>query len=164
MDGYKRKNRQMAQAVSAGLNVDILWGCVSAWAHMRSHDVPRDVALRVLSKAGPRRDSDEEHPALRDARMAQRPTSRRLAQGTDTVRAPALARRFPLPRTNHDLARLIDSAIQLMAVRNRHYAEALLRMYAIQTPTIMRVLFDTRHRRAAVRNQRRPSRLPGNDS
>ncbi|MBB3117920.1 hypothetical protein [Pseudoduganella violacea] len=158
MEASKRKDEQMTLVVNAGLNLDILWGCVNAWAYMRSRNVPRPVALRVLSKAGPRRAADEEHPAVRDSRLAPSPIA---AAPTQREAARMVARPFPLPRTNHELAGLIDHAIQLMAVRNRHYAEALLRIYSVDTPTIMRVLFDLRHRRAAGRHPRLALQLRG---
>lgn len=148
----------MTQVINAGLNLDILWGCVNAWAYMRSRNVPRPVALRVLSKAGPRRAADEEHPAVRDSRLAPPPVAE---APTQREAARVAVRPFPLPRTNHELASLIDHAIQLMTVRNRHYAEALLRIYSVDTPTIMRVLFDMRRRRVMGRHPRLALQLRG---
>ncbi|UMR28482.1 hypothetical protein MJ904_15080 [Massilia sp. MB5] len=138
MQAYQRLDGHMAQVVNAGLKIDIFQGCVTAWIHMRGGDVPREVILRVLSQDGPRRDCGTEPEKAPDA-----------AQAKATAIRP-----FPLPRNNHELAALIDHAIQLMAVRNRHYAEALLRIYSVDTPTVMRVLFNPRRRRAASRRPR----------
>ncbi|NVE01169.1 hypothetical protein [Massilia sp. BJB1822] len=138
MHAYQRLDGHMAQIVNAGLKIDIFQGCVTAWIHMRGGGVPREVILRVLSKDGPRRDDG-----------AEPNESPGVTQGKSTTIRP-----FPLPRNNHELAALIDHAIQLMAARNRHYAEALLRIYSVDTATVMRVLFNPRRRRAASRHPR----------
>ncbi|UTY60497.1 hypothetical protein [Massilia sp. erpn] len=138
MHAYQRLDGRMAQIVNAGLKIDIFQGCVTAWIHMCRGDVPREVILRVLSQDGPRRDCGTEHGE---------------AAGVTPGEARAI-RPFPLPRNNHELAALIDHAIQLMAARNRHYAEALLRIYSVDTATVMRVLFNPRRRRAASRHPR----------
>jgi len=103
--------------------------------------VPRHVALRVLSKEGPRRAADAAHPALREDRL-------RRSIPTLSARNPATRVTAPCPRNNLELATIIDEALVLLHRHDRHYAEEFLRMHSVGTPTIMRVLYDPTRRRS----------------
>lgn len=99
MKHYIRLNRPLANTLATGLDVDMLWGTVNAWAHLRRHHVPPDVALRILSKYGARRGSDAEHPAqLSEQRGA-------LKQLAESSKACTPTRR------NKDLAQVVDQAL-----------------------------------------------------
>jgi len=140
MTDDQRHDHQTALAVAAALDIDILWGCVKAWRHMRMREVPRHVALRVLSKEGPRRTTDAAHPALREDRL-------RRSIPTLSARNPAARVTQPCPRNNLELATIIDAALVLLHRHDRHYAEEFLRMHSVGTATIMRVLYDPTRRR-----------------
>lgn len=135
MKHYIRLNRPLANTLATGLDVDMLWGTVNAWAHLRRHHVPPDVALRILSKYGARRGSDAEHPAhLREQRSA-------LNQLAESSKA------CPPTRRNKDLAQVVDQALLLSTTRGIQYAESLLKLYPVSSTLVMRVLFDAKHRR-----------------
>lgn len=150
MTDDQRHDHQTALAVAAALDIDILWGCVKAWRHMRMREVPRHVALRVLSKEGPRRSSDAAHPALHEDRL-------RRSIPTLSARNPATRVTASCPRSNVELATIIDEALVLLHRHDRHYAEEFLRMHSVGTATIMRVLYDpTRRRSDGARQQAEP--------
>lgn len=140
MTDDQRKDQQTALAVAAGLDIDVLWGCVKAWRHMRMREVPRHVALRVLSQGGLRRATD----------------ARQLPSDQDRLRRsmPQVSARCPTapaPRSNVELATIIDQALVLLARHDRHYAEEFLRMHSVGMATIMRVLYDPNRRRGDAR-------------
>lgn len=137
-----RKDQQTALAVAAALDIDILWGCVKAWRHMRMREVPRHVALRVLSQGGPRRGTDARHPGSRPDRLRQ-------SIPCVSARSPTA----PAPRSNVELATIIDQALVLLERHDRHYAEEFLRMHCVGTATIMRVLYAPNRRRRGVPSQ-----------
>ncbi|WUR14955.1 hypothetical protein E7V67_007545 [[Empedobacter] haloabium] len=138
----QRKDQQTALAVAAALDIDLLWGCVKAWRHMRMREVPRHVALRVLSRGGPRRATDARHPGTREDRL-------RRSMPCISARSPSA----PCPRSNVELATIIDQALVLLERHDRHYAEEFLRMHCVGTATIMRVLYDPNRRRSGARRQ-----------
>lgn len=140
MTDDQRKDQQTALAVAAGLDIDVLWGCVKAWRHMRMREVPRHVALRVLSQGGPRRATDARQPPSDQDRL-------RRSMPQVGARCPAA----PAPRSNVELATIIDQALLLLERHDRHYAEEFLRMHSVGTATIMRVLYDPNRRRGETR-------------
>lgn len=144
MSTERRINAQCARVINAAIEVDTLWGCVRAWRYLHLRQVAPDVAARVLSKAGPRRDSDAIHPAVRDA-LARAPTQG-IAQ---RAQGPAGGPQTALRRGNLHVALAVEQAIGLSASADRHYAESLLRMYGLDTATVMRVLFQPHRRRRA---------------
>ncbi|NYE63169.1 hypothetical protein FHW58_004397 [Duganella sp. 1224] len=138
----QRQDRHCAKVIDAGIRMDTLWGCVSAWHYLQLRRVTPAVAARVLSKAGPRRREDALHPAVRDA-LATEPRAG-IGQRADADAADA----HPQPlRTNLAAALAVERAIGLCGAGDRHYAESLLRIYGLPTATIMRVLFESRRRR-----------------
>ncbi len=140
MKQYIRLNSPMADTVATGLDLDMLWGTVNAWAHLRRHHVPPDVALRILSKSGARRGADAEHPAQSGE---QRRILTQLAKSCPVRTAT---------RRNKDMSQVVDEAILLSTTRGHPYAEALLKLYPVSSTLIMRVLFDTEHRRRLATN------------
>lgn len=144
MSKERRVNAQRARVVNAAIEVDTLWGCVRAWRYLHLRQVTPNVAARVLSKVGPRRDTDAVHPAVRDE-LARAPDQgiEQRAQGADDD--PQAARR----RTNVPVALAVEQAIGLSSTAGRHYAESLLRIYGLNTATVMRVLFQPHRRRRA---------------
>jgi hypothetical protein len=67
----KRNDTRCAVFVDAGIRVNTLWGCVSAWRYMRQRGVEREVAFRVRSPPGIHQSTDAPHPAARDKLAAQ---------------------------------------------------------------------------------------------
>lgn len=130
----RRSDSQRARVIDAALQLDAQWGCVSAWHYLRRRGVHRPTAMRVLSKAGPRRQADSVHPAVRDA------LERTTTTGEHT-QAELKA------RTNVAAAWAVERAIDCAATQGRHYAEGLLRIYALDTATVMRVLNEPHRRR-----------------
>ncbi len=147
MNDDQRHDQHTSLAVAAALDIDILWGPVKAWRHMRMREVPRHVALRVLSREGPRRSGDPQHPALGDDRV-------RKSIPQLSARSPAVRAHAGCARSNSELATIIDQALVLLGRHDRHYAEEFLRMHCVGTATIMRVLYDPSRRRAGARAQR----------
>lgn len=135
MKQYIRLSSPIAEVVATGLDVDMLWGSVNAWAHLRRHHVPPDVALRILSNSGARRDSDASHPAQPSEQLrALKQMANSRTTGTTT-------------RRNKAMSQVVDGAIHLSITRGIQYAEALLKLYPVSSHLIMRVLFDAEHRR-----------------
>jgi hypothetical protein len=135
MKQYIRLKSPMADTVAKGLDLDMLWGTVNAWAHLRRHHIPPDVALRILSKSGIRRSSDAEHPADSNEQLS---ALSRLAHSHTPSKSS---------RRNTAMTKVIDEAIRLSVTRGNAYAEALLRLYPIPASLIYRILFDAAHRR-----------------
>ncbi|AVR96151.1 hypothetical protein [Pseudoduganella armeniaca] len=146
--GERRRDAYRARVVDAALQLDAHWGCVSAWHYLLRRGVPRAIAMRVLSKTGPRREADSVHPAVRDA----------LARVPEVGIAQRAASETPASehvRTNVAAAWAVERAIDHAATQGRYYAESLLRMYALDTATVMRVLNEPHRRR-----RRHPPRQP----
>jgi len=146
MKDFTRPDAGTALAVDEAIEMEASSGRLLAWQYMHTHAVPQSVAARVLSQNGPRRAliSDGQEISL------DRRTDRK--QGVQHVPASATAKlgtilKLPVPRTDHKLSETIDLAIEMMGTRSRFYAEALLRIHAVRTPVIMRVLFNTQCRR-----------------
>ncbi|MTW10129.1 hypothetical protein GM658_05895 [Pseudoduganella eburnea] len=148
MKDFTRPDEGMALVVDAAIDMEAFSGCVLAWQYLHMHAVPQGVALRVLSQNGPRRAS---HSNGQRASL-ERPSAHReqVAEHSTEVAAAGLGAvlKFRIPRTNITLSETIDQAIEMMGVHNRYYAEALLRIHAVKTPVIMRVLFDAARRRS----------------
>lgn len=148
MIDFTRPDVGMALAVDAAIEMEAFSGCVLAWQYMQWHAVPQSVAMRVLSQNGPRRASNSNdqsrllvrHSANLEQFSAEHATESSAA-GVGTIL------KFNVPRTNKTLSETIDQAIKMMGVHNRFYAEAFLRIHAVKTPVIMRVLFDVARRR-----------------
>ncbi|KQZ32378.1 hypothetical protein [Duganella sp. Root1480D1] len=148
MKDFTRPDEGMALAVDTAIKMATSSGCLLTWQYLQMHAVPKGVATRVLSQNGPRRASTsngrdmlrEQGPANGEEGAEQ--ATKLAATGLRTVL------KFRLPRTNITLSETIDQAIEMMGVHNRFYAEALLRIHAVQTPVIMRVLFDAARRRS----------------
>ncbi|WP_338758961.1 hypothetical protein [Massilia sp. METH4] len=150
MNGDRRADGQQARVVDAAIRIDAQWGCVSAWQYLRARGIAHATAARVLGKHGARRAGDAVHPAVRDALERQPETG--IAQRSAMPQgAPA---RAEVPRTNVAAALAVERAIGRTATHGRHYAESLLRMYSLNTATVMRVLFEPHRRR------RRPQAAP----
>lgn len=137
----RRRDLLQGRIVDAAIRISTLWGCVSAWHYLRDRGVSQDVAVRVLASSGARRSGDAAHPAVRDA--LEREATDGIAQRTGDD-GEALA------RANVASALAVERAIQLSAIHGRHYAESMLRMYGLDTRTIMRVLFEPHRRRRPV--------------
>ncbi|WP_342114467.1 hypothetical protein [Pseudoduganella sp. OTU4001] len=139
MKDVTRPNEGMALVVYAAIEMDASFGCVFAWQHMQMHAVPQCVAMRVLSLLGPRRASTSNgRRSIEQVHVTEHAAKR---AGLATVI------KFQVPRINTKLSDTIDQAIEMMGMHNRFYAEALLRIHAVKTPAIMRVLFDAKRRR-----------------
>lgn len=138
----RRKNAQLASIINAAIQLDTLWGCVRAWRYLHMRRVTPTTAARILSRDGPRRLADAEHPAIRDARERAAPQDiRQRAQGRDAGPQTGYL------RSNQATALAVDRAIRSAASVDRHYAESLLRIYGLNTATVMRVLFQPHRRR-----------------
>lgn len=149
MKDFTRPDEGMALAVDAGIEMEASSGCALAWQYLHMHDVPQEVAMRVLSQNGPRRASKSNGQAML---LERRPTAREdVADHPTELTAAGLGAilKFRVPRTNK-LCETIDQAIALMGIHNRFYAEAFLRIHAVKTPVIMRVLFDVARRRSVA--------------
>lgn len=147
MKDFTRPDEGMALAVDAAIEMEAFSGCVLAWQYLQMHAVPQSVAMRVLSQNGPRRSS---HSNGQDAFLERLASRREQAAEHSTELAAAglgTVLKFRVPRTNKTLSETIDQAIEMLGIHNRFYAEALLRIHAVKTPVIMRVLFDVAHRR-----------------
>lgn len=147
MKDFTRPDEGMALVVDAAIDMEAFSGCVLAWQYLHMHAVPPGVAMRVLSQNGPRRTSNSngqrtslERPSANRGQVAEHSTE--LAE----ARLGAVLK-FRIPRKNITLSETIDQAIEMMGIHNRYYAEALLRIHAVKTPVIMRVLFDVARRR-----------------
>lgn len=144
MSTERRINVQCARVINAAIEVDTLWGCVRAWRYLHQHQVTPGVGVRVLSKDGPRRDTDAVHPAVRDA-LARSPAQGIAQRSHGADAGPQTMRR----RSNVPVALAVEQAIGLSSTAGRHYAESLLRIYGLDTTTVMRVLFQPHRRRRA---------------
>ncbi|MRW93300.1 hypothetical protein GJ699_25250 [Duganella sp. FT80W] len=140
----KRVDLQAAQVINAAIQIDTQWGCIRAWHYLAGRQVKPATAVRVLSKDGPRRCGDALHPAVRDARAKQAEHGMTQRAAVDTPK--------PAPRSNQSAAVAVERAIALSSSADRHYAESLLRMYGLNTATVMRVLFEPHRRRRAPEN------------
>jgi hypothetical protein len=122
-----RRDSPTADALTQWQSANSLHPDGHAWTYMRRNSGPLSfeqlMSERTASRAGPRRRACPLHY----------PSNVRLAA--------------PTPRRNVELALIVDKAIQLKIERGRHYAEAFLRIYPVDTALVMRVLFDIRHRR-----------------
>jgi hypothetical protein len=150
MDNFNRPDEGMAFAVDVAIKLDASSGYVPAWKHLQLHAVPRGVAIRVLSKDGPRRiaiSHDKETPL---DRRSNRHEITDVHGAQPNAAEPGNVLKFHVPRTNHALANIINQAIEMIGVHNRFYAEAFLRIHAVKSPVIMRVLFDANRRRKAA--------------
>lgn len=150
MKDFTRPDKGMALAVNAAIDMEASSGCVRAWQYLQMHAVPQGVATRVLSRLGPRRASISNGQNLP---LERHSIEQELVTEPATIRAPAglgTVLNSHAPRTNTKLSDMIDQAIDMMGVHNRFYAEALLRIHAVKTPAIMRVLFDAKRRRRIV--------------
>ncbi|WP_156398025.1 MULTISPECIES: hypothetical protein [unclassified Duganella] len=148
MKDFTRPDEGMALAVDAAIEMEAFSGCVLAWQHLQMHAVPQSVAMRVLSQNGPRRASNSNGQGAFLERLS---SNRDQVAGHSTELAAAglgTVLKFRVPRTNNTLSETIDQAIEMLGVHNRFYAEALLRIHAVKTPVIMRVLFDVARRRS----------------
>lgn len=140
MNPDRRHDLLQARIVDAAIRVSTLWGCVSAWHYLRDRGVAQAIAVRVLASSGVRRSEDARHPAIRDA-LARNPP------GGIGQRSRDSAGEEPVDRHNVAAAIAVERAIEFAATRGRHYAESSLRMYGLDTRTIMRVLFEPHRRR-----------------
>lgn len=141
MQDDRRTDRNQAMAVNAAIRIDTLWGCVNAWRYLRSHGIARAIAIRVLRIEGPRRGTDNVHPAVRDA-LARVPEEGAGQRGGGAPVEPGQSE-----RTNVAAAFAVEQAIRMASTEGRHYAESLLRIYGLDTATVMRVLFEPHRRR-----------------
>lgn len=149
MKDFTRPDEGMALAVDAAIEMEAFSGCVLAWQYLQMHAVPEDVMMRVLSQNGPRRASKSNSQGiLLERRSIDREQVAELATELAAAGLGTILK-FRVPRTNK-LSETIDQAIGLMAIHNRFYAEAFLRIHAVKTPVIMRVLFDVARRRSVV--------------
>lgn len=147
----KRNDTRCAVFVDAGIRVNTLWGCVSAWHYMRQRGVEREVAFRVLSPLGIHRSTDAPHPAARDKLAAQPDTG---TDHEDVLRRVRDEMDVPQSRRANDVtAAVCERAIAFAETHGTQYAESMLRIYGLKTATVMRVLFEPRSRR---RCRRRP--------
>lgn len=148
MKDFTRPDEAMALAVDAAIEMEASSGCVLAWQYLQVHAVPQYVAIRVLSQNGPRRAlNSNDQNILLDRRSAKHAPIPEFATALDVAGFGAILQ-FPVSRTNHKLSETIDRAIEMMGIHSRFYAEALLRIHAVKTPVIMRVLFDVARRRS----------------
>jgi len=146
MKDLTRPDLATALAVEEAIEMEASSGRFLAWHYMRSHAVPQCVALRVLSKTGPRRALNS---VGQDVALDRRSVSKQVAKHApaSATEEPGSILKLPVLRTDHQLSETIDLAIEMMGIRSRFYAEALLRIHAVRTPVIMRVLFNAQRRR-----------------
>jgi len=157
MKDFTRPDESMALAVDAAIELEESSGCILAWQYLHMHSVPQGVSMRVLSHNGPRRaPGSDVQRVLLERRMADRSSAVDPEAEADRARC-ANDLKFHVPRMNSKLSETIDQAIEMMGVHNRFYAEALLRIHAVKTPVIMRVLFDVANRRAIAQQGPRPA-------
>lgn len=148
MKDFTRPDEGMAMAVDTAIELDASSGCVLAWQYLNMHAVPQCVGMRVLSQNGPRRTPGADDQAMLLERRSTGSTPK-LGHATELdVAGCGNVLKFHVRRTNSKLASTIDHAIEMAAVHNRFYAEALLRIHAVKTSVIMRVLFDETRRRS----------------
>lgn len=141
----KRNDTKCAVFVDAGIRVNTLWGCVSAWRYMRQRGVEREVAFRVLSPLGAHRSTDTPHPAARDKLSAQSDTG---VDQEDVLRRVPDDMDAPQSRRTNDVTTAVcERAIAFAETHGTQYAESMLRIYGLKTATVMRVLFEPRSRR-----------------
>lgn len=161
MKDFTRPDEGMACAVDAAIAMEASSGCILAWQYLQMHAVPQGVAMRVLSQLGLRRASNSNSQDLLLERHSteQGHVTEHAAKLTATGLGSVL--KFHVPRTNTKLSDTIDHAIEMMGVHNRFYAEALLRIHAVKTPAIMRVLFDEKRRRRSTLPSVRPALAHG---
>lgn len=143
MKEERRTDEHQARVIEAAIRIDALWGCVNAWRYLLARGVLRATAVRILMKNGARRDDDPQHPAIRDA-LERKPESgiaqrAELQHGTGDHEV--------MPRTNEAATMAVNRAIELSSTHGRHYSESLLRIYSLDTATVMRVLFEPHRRR-----------------
>jgi hypothetical protein len=159
MTSDRRSDLSQSGRIEAAVQIDLLWGCASAWRYLRSRGTARAVAMRVLGGGGPRRrldfrhsDNVHPHPRVIDGRISQRTAS---AAHSDTGAA--------MPRKNVAAACAVERALELAAADSGQYAHSLLLIYGLSTTTIVRVLFEPgRRRHAASRTtQGRPTPAAG---
>lgn len=129
----RRSNRSIAGIVASALRLSMAKGRVQAWHYLRRCLVPTQIALRVLSTHGPRRNAD----ARPDAEAFTVPCTNGAEQRKPT----------PKRRINQVAAAICERALQSIHSDSREYAESLLRMYNLKTVTIMRVLYHPTLRR-----------------
>ncbi|MGB9991979.1 hypothetical protein [Pseudoduganella rhizocola] len=141
----RRGNRRIAGTVASALRLSNAKGRVQAWHYLRRCLVPAQIALRVLSTHGPRRNAD----ARPDDKAFTLPgtNSAGAEQRSLQVAQDASAGFAPRRRINQVAAIICERALQRMHTDSREYAESLLRMYNLKTVTIMRVLYDPKLRR-----------------
>lgn len=142
MKRERRTDGHQAKVVEAAIRIETLWGCVSAWHYLHGRGVHRATAVRVLTKNGARRARDPQHPAIRDA-LEREPASG-ADQRIETMPEKPGDR---IQRTNLATAHVVERAIELASTQGRHYGEGLLRIYGLDTATVMRVLFEPHRRR-----------------
>lgn len=155
----RRSDFPQSWRIDAAVQIDLLWGCASAWRYLRSRGTARAVAMRVLGRGGRRRRLDSRHsgnehpqPRVIDGGIEQRTASAAYGDAGATI-----------PRTNVAAACAVERALELAATGSGQYAHSLLRIYGLPTTTILRVLFEPgRRRHAASRTtQGRPTPAAG---
>ena len=80
-----RINQVMTDSVSIGVRIDHVDGSARAWAYMASHNVPREVILRVLASSARRNDD----PGIETLGLLTRTTAIRLASSTMPLKIDA---------------------------------------------------------------------------
>ena len=148
--GDRRLDRRHAGIVASALRLSSARGRVQAWHYLRGRAIAAQVALRVLSTHGPRRNSDTRPdsesftvPGTNAGGTEQRSLEFGLAGEMEQV---------PKRRVNELSAAICERALQSIHTESREYAESLLRIYSLKTATIMRVLYHPklrRHQRSA---------------
>jgi hypothetical protein len=141
----RRLNRRFAGIVAAALRLSKAGGRVQAWHYLRRCLIPAQVAFRVLSTHGPRRNADV-RPAY-DGRTVPGTNAGGAEQRSVQADAAQNGELMPRRRTNHVSAAICERALQCIHTHSREYAESLLRMYELNTATIMRVLYHPKLRR-----------------
>lgn len=141
----RRLDSRVAILVTSALRLSRAKGRVQAWHYLRRSAISTQVALRVLSTRGPRRNFDAGPdyaaftvPGTNADGAVQRSLQVSSGEGHETA---------PKRRVNQVAEAICERAIGAIHTESREYAESLLRMYSLKTATIMRVLYDSKLRR-----------------
>lgn len=138
--GDRRMNVRARAVIDAAVRVQTLWGTTRAWNYARAYQIDAQTLLRIFSAGQPRR-SPCPVPVEHELQVALDILDQRGS--IDSYKAkPFLT---SCPRTDRLTAYACDRAISLLDTHGRAFSMALLRLYHVKTPTILRVLdSDTR--------------------
>ncbi|UGQ48236.1 hypothetical protein [Massilia endophytica] len=145
MNSDRRIDSRLASVVMSALRLSRARGRVQAWHYLRKRAFSAQIALRVLSTRGPRRNSDVK-PGY-EAFTVPGTSTGGAEQRSVHMHMPGDAVSTLNRRVNETTAAICERAVRAIQTESREYAESLLRMYSLKTATIMRVLYHPTLRR-----------------